>query len=175
MKKISLLFLAILLFVYSFGQVKDSTYYRTDKLSLGAGLGLNYGGLGGNLNFFPHEAIGLFIAVGAADKWLGLNAGIRFRIINSNKIPIRPFFTYMWGYNAIAVDENGYHTTSFGTTFGMGIETRMKPKGYGYFSFAVLLPKRRNSFERLTGGTASDILISAGYHLLLFSRKRPLN
>ena len=171
MKKLVIAIVLCVFFISCHAQMKDSTYFKTDKLSIGAGLGLDFGAIGGCLDFYPHHAFGVFVSAGSVKHKTALNGGFRLRLANTSTF-LRPYIVYMWGYNGLATDISGVSTSSYGPTLGLGVQTRMNPTGYGYFSFSVLLPKRSASFERLTGGTASDVLISFGYHLSLFSRTR---
>lgn len=173
MKKIIfIIFILSLLHTNSNGQIVDSTQFRTDKLSLGAGLGLDYGGLGGRIIFYPQKNIGLFASCGYALTGPGLNAGIKVRIVAENSTLVKPYFTLMFGTNGVYIDKDNPSADmfSFGPTFGLGIETRMRNSMYGYWSFGILFPDTSDAFNSYTGGRSESILISVGYHLCLFSR-----
>jgi len=167
-----LLVLLVVIIVQGNGQEGYLTANKTDKLSIGLGMGLDFGGYGGNLAFYPQKNIGIYIGVGYVKSYPGLNAGIKLRTTTLTKDLINPYITAMWGYNGVAVDEEEpeRNMMSFGPTFGIGVEFRLKPEGAGYFSLGLLFPKRRASFERYTGNSATEILISLGYHLNIISR-----
>ena len=126
-------------------QVKDSTEIKTDKLSLGLGIGLDYGGFGANLVFYPSTHFGLFIGGGYALNGLGVNGGVKYRFISSRPTArINPFLVAMYGYNTaiIVKDATEYNKTFYGATVGIGIDLRQKPYRRGYWTFAILVPIR---------------------------------
>lgn len=70
---------------------QDSTFYAPphDQLALGVGLGLDFGGLGGNLLVCPGKNIGFFLGVGYAFVKAGFNAGMKVRFIPPKKRRLR--------------------------------------------------------------------------------------
>ncbi len=50
-----------------------------DMVSIGLGIGLDHGGFGGNVTYYPVKNIGLFGGVGYAIAGVGFNVGAKFR------------------------------------------------------------------------------------------------
>jgi len=117
-----------------------------DLLSLGIGGGLDYGGFGANLSYYPVKNLGLFGGVGYAMAGAGWNAGVKFRHIpKRSDARVRPFGLAMYGYNAaVAVLNASQHNKLFfGPTLGAGIDFHRNPMKRGYWSFAIIVPIRK--------------------------------
>lgn len=70
--------------------------HRFDKVSLGIGVGLDYGGIGGSLLYYPHQNFGLFAGVGYSLTSAGVIAGTKLRLI-SEKYVLSPYLIwYVW-------------------------------------------------------------------------------
>ncbi len=117
-----------------------------DQISFGIGGGLDYGGFGANLSFYPIQNVGLFGGVGYAMAGAGWNAGVKLRHIPKKPdARVRPFGLAMYGYNAaIAVLNASQHDKLFyGPTLGAGIDLHRNPMKRGYWSFAIIVPIRK--------------------------------
>src|SRR5215467_12201607 len=78
-----------------------------DVVSLGLGLGFDYGGIGANVTVYPTKNIGLFFGGGYVIAGFSYNAGLRYRFISKKPSVVDPFFMAMYGYNAaVAVSDN---------------------------------------------------------------------
>ncbi len=87
-----------------FGQNPFQASTPVDQLSIGIGGGLDYGGFGGNLSYYPLNNVGLFGGVGYALAGVGFNAGVKYRYIPKKPdARVRPFALAMYGYNAAIV------------------------------------------------------------------------
>jgi hypothetical protein len=118
---------------------------QVDKLAIGIGAGLDYGGFGADLLFYPIKSIGIFAGAGYAIAGLGVNAGAKFRLIS--KKPFSKFTPYalgMYGYNAAVYvqDAEEFNKLFYGPSFGIGFDFRSRPAKRGYWSFALLVPIR---------------------------------
>jgi hypothetical protein len=146
MKKFALLFALIAIFSMQVkSQVKDSSDVKTDKLSLGLGIGFDYGGFGGNLVLYPGTHFGLFVGGGYDLNGLGVNGGIKYRFISSKpNARVNPYLIAMYGYNAAIVVKNAtdLNKTFYGPTVGIGLDFRQNPYRNGYWTFALLVPIR---------------------------------
>jgi hypothetical protein len=121
---------------------------QIDKVSIGIGAGLDYGGCGGNVIYYPIKNVGLFGGVGYALAGAGYNVGVKYRYIpDKPNSKIDPFGMIMYGYNAaIAVlNASEYNKLFFGPTLGIGIDFHRKPMNKGYWSFALLIPIRSSA------------------------------
>jgi hypothetical protein len=154
---------------------------QTDKLSIGLGAGLDFGGFGGNVIYYPIQNVGLFGGVGYALAGAGYNVGLKYRYIPKKPTSkIDPYGMIMYGYNAaIAVlNANQYNKLFFGPTLGVGIDFNRKPMNKGYWSFALLIPIRNSEvneyiddLENNHGAEFQNRLfpvgISVGYKLII--------
>ena len=122
------------------------TTREIDQVSIGIGGGLDYGGFGGNVTYYPAQSIGVFGGVGYALAGVGFNAGVKFRYIPDKPgARVHPFGLAMYGYNAaIAVLNASQHNKLFyGPTLGGGIDFHRSPMKRGYWSFAIFVPIRK--------------------------------
>ncbi len=121
-----------------------------DRLSIGLGAGLDYGGFGGNLTYYLVESVGLFGGVGYALAGVGFNAGLKYRYIPKKpEARVRPFALAMYGYNAaiVVLNASQYNKMFYGPTFGAGIDFLSKPQKRGYWSLGVFVPLRKDEVE----------------------------
>lgn len=119
---------------------------HASKLSLGLGMGLDYGGFGMNLNYYPMRNLGIFGGIGYPFQSVGLNVGLRFRHIPLHaRGKVNPFGIVMYGYNT-SVNVSGaeeYNRLFYGLTMGAGVDFYPWTKGGpGYFTFGLLIPMR---------------------------------
>lgn len=118
---------------------------KLDTISVGMGIGIDHGGIGYNLMYYPSEQLGLFAGIGYAIAGIGLNAGGKLRIINEDKISKSNFFfTAMYGYNAGVKVKRAekYDKLFYGITLGGGFDTHPKAGRNSYWSFSILVPFR---------------------------------
>jgi len=121
---------------------------QIDKVSIGIGAGLDFGGFGGNVIYYPIKNFGIFGGVGYALAGAGYNVGVKYRYIPDKPTSkIDPYGMIMYGYNAaIAVlNASQYNKLFFGPTLGLGIDFRRKPTNKGYWSFTLLIPIRSSA------------------------------
>lgn len=148
MKTVKFFTFLVLFFCAILSIAQESPSY--DKLTIGVGGGLDYGGLGGNVSFYPTRSVGFFAGAGYAFAGLGLNGGVKLRILPKNpEKKVIPFGLLMYGYNAAIVVSNDsqYDKMFYGASAGLGIDFRPKPVGKGYWSFALLLPFRSSEVD----------------------------
>lgn len=145
MKKIVFLFL-LLIAIQATGQVKDSLLVKADKLSLGFGMGLDFGGFGGNLVVYPSENFGLFAGAGYNVVGFGFNGGLKIRFNAENANKIKPYLLAMYGYNSVINVSNRTELNKifYGPTVGFGFDFRYKPNRIGYWTLALLIPIRNS-------------------------------
>ena len=119
--------------------------YPMDKLSLGIGVGLDYGGLGCNLTFYPQKNIGVFAGIGYGLIQLGYNVGLKTRLtFNKNKPQASVYALGMYGYNTVfkIKGATSLNRMYYGPSVGIGVETAVKPNKVGFWSFGILIPIR---------------------------------
>jgi hypothetical protein len=115
------------------------------RIYLGAGFGFDYGGLGMKVEYEPIKHVGLFAGAGYNMKGLGWNLGGSYRILPDAKIC--PVVSALYGYNAVLLieDADQYDATSYGVTFGGGVEWSFGQQG-SKLSLNLLFPIRSDSF-----------------------------
>ncbi len=131
-------------------QYPFQTTRQLDQISIGIGGGLDYGGFGGNVTYYPAKSVGLFGGVGYALAGVGFNAGVKFRYVpDKPDSKVHPFGLVMYGYNAaIAVLNASQHNRLFyGPTLGGGIDFHLNPLKRGYWSFAIFVPIRSSEVD----------------------------
>lgn len=164
--------ISIIILCFLFNSVLQAKDLETkfDKLSVGIGLGLDYGGIGTNLLYNPQRTIGLFGAIGYNIDGVGLNGGLKLRLVSEkNYKNWNPYLIGMYGYNTVVVEKGisqFYHTQYYGPSIGIGLDYRSVYLGQGYWTYAIFYPFRstylRNSFDLY------PITISIGYRFILF-------
>lgn len=154
---------------------------RFNEFAFGAGLGMNYGGLGGCLSYSPHYNIGFFGSAGYALIGLGTNAGVKVRLSSQQSTSVAvPYLLGMYGYNTVIQVSNAsdYDKFFYGLTLGAGIDLRLKHRNDGYWSFGLLIPVRGSNVDSYIDDLKknhgiefnNDLLpfgISVGYNFIL--------
>lgn len=152
-----------------------------DRFSAGFGLGLDYGGIGIHALYYPQTNIGFFVAGGYNFMSMSYNAGTKLRLFLNKSRPQSAalFITAMYGYNTVIKVEGAAELskTFYGATVGLGIDTRCKRTGAGYWSFALLIPIRgsevnnymdnlKNNYGATMTSDLSPVAISVGHHFV---------
>jgi len=131
-------------------QIENDTNFQYDRITVGIGLGTEFGGLGGNIYFFPQKNIGLFLGLGTAIAGMGVNSGIKMRLVaEKHKSRFIPFIIGMYGYNA-AIYISGTHQFNklfYGTSLGIGFDYESKPHSKHYWTFSLLVPQRSSAVD----------------------------
>ena len=152
-----------------------------DKINMGFGAGLDYGGIGMNLQVYLNRNVGLFAGGGYALAGLGYNAGIKLRFLaEESKATEVIYFTGMYGYNAVIMVKNASELNKFfyGFTLGAGVDVRSKKNSGGYWSLAVLYPIRSSEVDSYLEDLKNDygvqvknksfpVALSIGYRVIL--------
>ncbi|RPH28087.1 MAG: hypothetical protein EHM93_19005 [Bacteroidales bacterium] len=179
MKKLLIVF-SVFIAIQVNGQVNDSTIIKADKLSIGLGMGLDYGGFGGNLVVYPGKNLGLFAGAGYNLLGLGFNGGLKIRFNGESANKIKPYLLAMYGYNAVIAvkGETSLNKTFYGPTLGFGLDFRQRPGRKGYFTLALLVPIRSSEVKEYMDdlkenngvefkNELSPVSISIGYRLVI--------
>lgn len=144
------------------------------QLYLGAGTGLDYGGLGGKVEYLPVKNFGLFAGIGFNLIDLAWNAGATYKIAVSQRVSINPMV--MYGYNGVSLtfgEYPEYEKVSYGLSFGANVDVRLGAKG-NKLSAGLLFPIQSDTFldnydamkkdPRIFTYWKSPVLISVGYN-----------
>lgn len=116
-----------------------------DMNSIGIGLGIDYGGIGINLQAYLIKHIGVFGGFGFAGYKPSYNAGLKLRFNpepeNSNWVP---YFTAMYGYNTVYIVKNAsnYNRIFFGPSVGFGVDIKSTKNKSSFWSVQLIYPIR---------------------------------
>jgi hypothetical protein len=128
--------------------------YNIDRVSLGVGVGIDYGGIGGNLLLYPLQDVGIFGGAGYAFIGIGYNVGLKLRLAPGDRAPkVVPYLLAMYGYNtAVKVsssNQNGfgsdfgqYNKFFYGPSFGIGLDLYPQHNKAGYWTVDLIVPVR---------------------------------
>jgi len=127
-----------------FGHSPVSAQY---KWKAGPGFGLEYGGIGGKLEYLPVRYVGLLGGVGFNLKSVGWNAGLSFKLAPEKNYC--PTLQVLYGYNGVFMVWNDrsspYNMTSYGFSFGAGLDMKTGIKG-NTISVSLYVPLREKKF-----------------------------
>jgi hypothetical protein len=176
MKKVSISFCFLFIAILAFAQdefVVENKFLTDNKVDIGLGMGLDYGGFGGRITVLPSQHVGVFGGLGYALAGVGYNFGFNYRISPDKRVV--PVLHAMYGYNA-ALKITGdfevnklYYGPSFG--FGLNFKNRWVPKNF--FNIELLVPIRDSQYERdlqfyedlgVSFNQTFPITITLGYH-----------
>ncbi len=124
-----------------------------DKISVGAGIGYEYGGLGANAIYYPHKNIGVFGGVGWYYVGMGYTGGIKLRaFIQAPSVTIIPFLEGMYGTNTLVYyrDNSQYNKLFSAFSVGGGIDIRPAKSKLGFISIALYVPFRDPNMKTYT-------------------------
>lgn len=143
---LSTLFLMLLLFTAPMAgaQTMEKPINKLDVFSVGLGFGFDYGGLGGNIAFYPQRNIGLFAGLGTNLVGFGYNIGAKVRFVKKEHTSRSTFSGIaMYGYNLAYTMENKEHNKVFyGPTVGVSWDYKFKIHHKNYLSLAFFVPIR---------------------------------
>ena len=157
---------------------KAKTYNGT---SIGIGSGLDFGGIGiGVLHYGRIKTVGVFGGLGYTPSGIGINAGLKARLISTKINPtLNPFLLGMYGYTTSVSISNDkqYNKMFYGATLGVGADFKFKKSGRGFWTLAWLFPldlSKSNeyiqylvSYRHMTFSEPSAFRFSIGYRYLL--------
>ena len=138
---------------------KDSEPEIATPLSVGLGLGLDYGVIGIRFSALTNRRIGLFGALGAEYN-VGIDIKFQPRKLSSG------FVTAMYGYHG-ALTSYGTTVRYHGFSAGLGVRVRAARSARNYFTLCVIVPFRSDEFKRLANPSelnALPVLLSLGFN-----------
>lgn len=121
-----------------------------DKVSIGLGIGIDNGGFGGSLLFYPIHQAGVFLGLGYPIAGFGYNAGVKFRLSSTTSTRrFIPYFSAMYGYNAaIAVSgASQYNKLFYGPSVAFGFDWKRDYYTKGYWSVGLFIPFRSSEVD----------------------------
>lgn len=174
MKKYIVCFLIILTIQLNAQEIKKPVS-RIDKASFGIGLGLDYGVIGMSFTSSLHKNVALIAGTGYSGIGFAYNGGLKVRYVSiENPSRVTPFVVCMYGINSVIKVTNAseYDKSFRGLTFGFGVDFNFKPRKFGFWSFALMIPKRSDEFNNYIKNfrlesEPTPIGLSIGYKVIL--------
>ena len=123
---------------YVYGQSSQKVY-------LGPGMGLDYGGIGGKVEYLPIKYLGLYGGVGYNLLSIGWNVGATCKILPNKRVS--PNLMVFYGYNGVTkvIGASQYNMTSYGVTVGGNLDIKIGSKG-NKLSAGLFVPIRSQKF-----------------------------
>lgn len=157
----------------------DTTVFQT-RVSLGLGVGINYGGFGAQANYLFGNNFRISAGYGTNLVKMNYSLGISYRFLS--KSTFCPVLSYAYGYHKTVYDrENVEKSTSYnGSSIGLGLEIWNNQRD-SYFLINAFLPietinniksntiENSSKFYQLLN--SNPIVFSVGYHLAIKSSK----
>lgn len=81
----------------SLNSQKKNNEQSFEQQSAGFGAGLDYGGIGFHLTFYPQKNFGLWGAAGINFAGIGYNGGLKIRVTNESEPVVSPYILGMYG------------------------------------------------------------------------------
>jgi hypothetical protein len=155
LRKFIILFLISILIILSaksqeFNNSSNDCEPVKEFISAGLGIGLDYGGFGVNLYYFPEQNIGVFAGAGYTLLGLAYNLGAKYRFyVIPSEAGVWPFITAMYGSNSLIVVENAskYNKMFYGPSIGCGIDFKLRPDHRAYLSISIIKALKNPDLE----------------------------
>jgi len=146
--KRTLLCIILLCFVGSSVFAQDEER-KNPKFYIGAGFGLDYGGLiGGKVEFLPIKYFGVFAGAGYNLVSLGWNVGGAVKILPDKRVS--PNLMLMYGANGALAGIDSYskqyEMTSYGPSIGVNLDIKIGRRGHK-ITPGLLIPFRSSKFK----------------------------
>ncbi len=120
--------------------------HKSEAGSVGLGLGLDYGGIGFNLQAWLGNSFALSFGVGNSFAGLGFNGGVKIRK-NAEKANtgLLPYATLLYGINSVVYVQNlgSYNKMFTGLTPGLGLDVRLSKRSVSCLSIGLMFPIRK--------------------------------
>jgi len=134
---------------------KGANYFNR-KITMGIGLGLDYGGIGVRIAYSPVKYLDVFGGLGFNFIGLGANGGLSYNILPGRSCI--PVVNIMYGYNAVLRIDDFYpygsthgptlKKTYYGFTAGAGLKIRLSRKTHNFLYIGLNVPFRNAEFHR---------------------------
>jgi hypothetical protein len=150
--------------------------HKSEAGSVGLGLGLDYGGIGVNLQACLGNSFALSAGVGNSFAGLGYNVGIKVKK-NAEKATngLLPYATLLYGINSIIYVQNmgSYNKMFAGVTPGLGLDIRLSKRSLSCLSIGLIFPIRKPQVQQyidelkskgvVFGKQLQNVAISVGF------------
>ena len=171
--------LSLFIFISAYAQKKQALF-------VGAGLGLDHGGIGIKTEYQPFKYMGIFLGIGYDLVGPSGNLGFTYNVLpNKNFTPV---FIAMGGINGTIITKYSFTGTTInwesrgqyaGGTVGGGFDIKFGRRKNQKVNFMILVPIRDRTFYDARssivsrGGTiernASPVLVAAGWNIDLLN------
>ncbi|MDM1046059.1 hypothetical protein HX004_14610 [Myroides sp. 1354] len=169
LKKLSFSFLFMAVTSTAFAQEAPTrSYDDPNKLYMGLGLGLDYGGIGGKIEYLPVKNIGVFAGLGYNLEEAGWNIGASYKIKASERLSVNP--TVLYGYNGVLKVDGAseYNMVSYGMSFGVNVDIHVGKQG-NKITTGFFIPVRSQKFRDNYDAVKDDPYISMDNELFPFT------
>lgn len=141
------------------------SYNDPNKVYMGLGFGLDYGGLGAKIEYLPVKNIGLFAGLGYNLAEAGWNIGASYKIKTSERLSINP--TAFYGYNGVLKVDGAseFDMVSYGVTFGVNFDIYVGKKG-NKITAGLNVPIRSQKFNDNYDAVKNNPLIKMDNEIL---------
>ncbi|MDO5106593.1 hypothetical protein [Capnocytophaga sp.] len=157
--------------------VGSALYAQNQELYVGPGIGFDYGGIGGKIEYLPVKNFGVFGGLGFNFLTVGWNVGATYKIPVSRMVSVNPIA--MFGYNGVNVTFGKfpeYEKVSYGPSFGANVDIKFGKRG-NKLSAGLLIPVRSKAFNDVYKAMEKDsrlittqlfpVAVSVGYNFKL--------
>jgi hypothetical protein len=146
MKQLSLTVCISLILILSGKDLSGQDEIR--KVWFGPGFGMDYGGIGGKIEFLPAPHFGVFGGLGYNLLSAGWNLGATYKILPHKKVS--PNIMAFYGYNGVFKGADSYakryEMTSYGLTLGANLDIFTRRNG-SKLSVGLFVPIRSGKFR----------------------------
>lgn len=124
---------------------KEYEFYREKPFYIGVGLGMDFGGIGGKLEYMFADFTGLFLGAGSNFNGLGINGGVMIKPLHNRQVT--PYLLGMYGYTGTVKIEGAsqFNMTDYGFSTGGGIE--IKTRNLNVWQIGIVAPFRSQEFR----------------------------
>lgn len=134
--------------------------------TVGLGLGLEYGGFGGQVGYQIDDQLGVFVGFGTAFVSSGYNVGAKYLLKGKSKEQF--FLEAMYGYNAIIFVDfpsgGKVRNVYYGPSFGGGVNLPNKG-GKSFWHLGLLVPIRSSAYRNQWNAIKNDPDIDTTFSL----------
>ena len=116
-----------------------------ERVRMGLGFGLDYGGLGAKMEFLPIKHWGIFGGLGYNFLSVGWNVGTTIKMLPDKRVS--PNLMAFYGYNGVIKVEGAsfYNAISYGVTLGANFDIAISNAGHK-ISVGLFAPIRSDEF-----------------------------
>ena len=134
------------------------------QVFLGLGSGLDFGGIGGKIEYLPVKHLGIFGGLGYNLVSVGWNVGATFKIMPDKRVS--PNLMFLYGYNKVFITFGvpEYNLTTYGVTIGGNLDVKIGRKG-NKLSVGLLVPIKSQEYKDHLEIIKNDAIVDVFFDL----------